>query len=98
MSRLDLNSAVQAKSTIYATAEVNPQPSAATQSVPATHARGDQASVSQAGGLVAQSLKSDDVRSAKVAALQQAISAGTYNVPAGAVADKLIGSLLRGRS
>ena len=36
----------------------------------------------------------DDVRTAKVAAIQSAIAAGTYSVPADAVADKLIQHLL----
>ena len=97
MSRLDLNSVVQPKSTIHGISEVNPQPAAAAQKVTVKPAPGDQASVSQAAGLVAQGLKGSDVRTAKVAALQQAIAAGTYKVPSGALADKLISTLLAGR-
>jgi negative regulator of flagellin synthesis FlgM len=56
----------------------------------------DQTSLSQASGLMAQALSgSDDVRTEKVAALQQSIAAGTYNVSSSAVADKLISSLLQ---
>ncbi len=55
---------------------------------------GDQTELSSTGGLVAQALESSDVRTAKVAALQQAIVTGTYNVPSSGVADKIIQSLL----
>ena len=54
----------------------------------------DQTSLSQTSGLMAQALSgSDDVRTDKVAELQQSIAAGTYNVSSSAVADKLISSL-----
>jgi negative regulator of flagellin synthesis FlgM len=55
---------------------------------------GDQADLSSAGGLVAQALESSDVRTTKIAALQQAIAAGHYSVPSSDVADKIIQSLL----
>jgi len=54
----------------------------------------DQTNLSSAGGLVAQALESSDIRSAKVASLQQAIAAGTYRVSPSDVADKIIQSLL----
>jgi negative regulator of flagellin synthesis FlgM len=54
----------------------------------------DQTNLSSAGGLVVQALGGEDTRSAKVASLQQAIAAGTYNVPSSSVADKIIESLL----
>lgn len=64
----------------------------------ATHASSvpgpDQASLSAVGGLVAQALGSSDVRSEKVASLQQAISAGQYNVSSTEVAAKLLQSML----
>jgi len=43
---------------------------------------------------VAQALEGTDVRSAKVASLQEAIVAGNYNVSSSYVADKIIESLL----
>jgi negative regulator of flagellin synthesis FlgM len=55
----------------------------------------DQAVFSAAGGFAAQDSADAGVRTDKVAALQQAIAAGTYNVPSSAVADKVIESLLR---
>jgi negative regulator of flagellin synthesis FlgM len=55
----------------------------------------DQANLSTTAGLVAQALSESDVRTDKVAALQQQIAAGTYNIPASDVADKLMSALLR---
>jgi negative regulator of flagellin synthesis FlgM len=54
----------------------------------------DQTNLSSTSGLVAQVLDSSDVRSAKVASLQQAIAAGTYSVSSSDVAGKIIRSLL----
>lgn len=51
--------------------------------------------LSSTGSALAQGTSAtDDVRADKVAAIQQSIAAGTYNVPASAVADKLIQHLL----
>jgi negative regulator of flagellin synthesis FlgM len=54
----------------------------------------DQTNLSSTAGLVAQVLEGSDIRSAKVASLQQAIAAGTYSVSPSDVADKIIQSLL----
>jgi negative regulator of flagellin synthesis FlgM len=54
----------------------------------------DQTTLSATAGLVAHALEGSDTRSEKVASLQQAIAAGTYNVPSSAVAGKIIQSLL----
>lgn len=54
----------------------------------------DRASFSVAGGLAAQATDTSDVRLTKVAELRQAIASGTYNVPAAAVADKMVEGLL----
>jgi negative regulator of flagellin synthesis FlgM len=56
--------------------------------------QGDRANLSSTGGLVGEALASSDVRSAKVAALQQAIADGSYSVSSSDVADKIIQSLL----
>jgi len=56
--------------------------------------RADQANLSTASGLMAQALEVSDTRSAKVVALQQAITSGSYNVSSSDVADKMIQSLL----
>lgn len=54
----------------------------------------DVATLTPAGSLAAQSAPDSDVRMDKVAAVQQALAAGTYSVPASAVADKMIGQML----
>lgn len=56
--------------------------------------QGDRANLSSTGGLVGEALASSDVRVAKVAALQQAIADGNYNVSSSDVADKIIQSLM----
>jgi flagellar biosynthesis anti-sigma factor FlgM len=53
----------------------------------------DHASFS-ASGLAAQSTDMSDVRTTKVAELRAAIASGTYSVPASAVADKMVESML----
>ena len=53
----------------------------------------DKAALSHAAGALAKATSipdSDDARAAKVAQISAAITSGTYQVPAGAVADKLI--------
>ncbi|MEO6909621.1 MAG: flagellar biosynthesis anti-sigma factor FlgM [Edaphobacter sp.] len=57
-------------------------------------ANADHTDLSSAGGLIAQALQGSDTRTAKVAALQQAIASGTYNVSSSDVAGKMIQSLL----
>lgn len=65
------------------------QSGAASASVQADHA-----DLSTAGGLISKALEGSDVRSDKVAALQQAIASGSYNVSSSDVADKLIQTLM----
>ncbi len=48
-----------------------------------------------AAGLASQATDTSDVRMDKVAALQQAIAGGTYNVSASDVANKMVESLLK---
>ena len=54
----------------------------------------DEEKVSLAGALISQASQGSDVRFEKVAALRQAIAAGTYRVDCASLADKLIGVLL----
>ncbi len=56
----------------------------------------DRATLSSAGSFVFQALTDDGVRMDKVAGIQAALAAGTYNVPASAVASKMIDSMLGG--
>jgi negative regulator of flagellin synthesis FlgM len=77
-----------ASTTKPATSETNGSPS--TQ----PSVREDQASLSSTSGIMAQAMEGSDARSTKVAALQQAIASGSYNVSSSDVAEKVIDSLL----
>lgn len=54
----------------------------------------DRATLSNAASEVAQTASDADVRMDKVAGIQAALAAGTYSVPASAVAAKMVDSML----
>jgi negative regulator of flagellin synthesis FlgM len=58
----------------------------------------DSATVSSAGTQVSQSASDSDVRMDKVAGIQAALASGTYNVPASAVASKMVDSMLSAKA
>jgi negative regulator of flagellin synthesis FlgM len=58
----------------------------------------DQATFSSAGSEVSQTADDTEVRMDKVAAIQAALAAGTYNVSASDVASKVVDSMLGGQS
>lgn len=55
---------------------------------------GDRATLSSAASQVANAADDSSVRMDKVAAIQSALAAGTYNIAASAVASKLVDSML----
>ncbi len=59
---------------------------------------GDQATVSNAGSEALRTASDEGVRMEKVTAVQAALTAGTYNVPANDVAAKLINSMIEPRA
>jgi negative regulator of flagellin synthesis FlgM len=69
--------------------------SAAAQDILSRASAFDRASLSANAVLMAQALSGSDVRTDRVAALQQSIAAGTYNVSSSDVADKVISALLQ---
>ncbi len=78
---------------------VNPTATSAAQSKSSTAATGssfdsDKATFSSAASEVSQSASAENVRADKVASVQSALAAGTYNVPASVVASKVIDSML----
>jgi flagellar biosynthesis anti-sigma factor FlgM len=54
----------------------------------------DRATLSNLASEVSQAVSGDGVRTEKVAAVQAALAAGIYNVPASAVAAKLVDAML----
>jgi negative regulator of flagellin synthesis FlgM len=56
----------------------------------------DRATLSSAGSEVSLTAAEDGARTDKVAEVQAALAAGTYNVPASAVASKMVDAMLRG--
>jgi negative regulator of flagellin synthesis FlgM len=56
----------------------------------------DQVTFSSAANEVSQSASGDGVRTDKVAAVQAALAAGSYNVQASAVASRVIDSMMSG--
>lgn len=63
---------------------------------PSSAVSSDLATVSNAGSEVSQALSSDGVRLDKVASIQAALAAGTYSVPASAVASRVMDAMLAG--
>jgi negative regulator of flagellin synthesis FlgM len=57
----------------------------------------DQATLSSAGSEVSLTAADPGVRMDKVAAVQAALAAGSYDVPAAAVASKVVDSMLDGK-
>jgi negative regulator of flagellin synthesis FlgM len=73
-----------------------PQRNTSTATSGANAAGSDRATFSSAGSQVSQASAEPDVRLDKVASIQAALAAGTYNVPASAVASRLVGAMLGG--
>jgi negative regulator of flagellin synthesis FlgM len=57
----------------------------------------DRATLSSAGSEVSQTAAESGVRMDKVAGIQAALAAGTYNVPASAVASRVVDAMLGGQ-
>ncbi len=56
----------------------------------------DRATFSSAGSEVSQAASESGIRADKVAPVQAALAAGTYNVPAAAVASRIVDAMLSG--
>ena len=54
----------------------------------------DRATLSSAGSEVSQAVSGEGVRAEKVAAIQAALAAGSYSVPASAVASRVVDAML----
>jgi flagellar biosynthesis anti-sigma factor FlgM len=95
---MDIRSSMEGLRTLLG---VNQAASTAPQSKGSTAAAGssfdsDRATLSSAASEVSQAASDEGVRTDKVAALQAALSAGSYDVPPSAVASKMVDAMLAG--
>ena len=79
---------------VPSTEATKPQSTKNTSTTDTAGLAGDRATLSNAGSEVSQAAAGSDVRTDKVAAVRAALAAGTYNVPASAVAGKVIDAML----
>lgn len=80
------------------TAPSTPQGKSNASAAPASAFGSDRATLSSAASEIAQVDSGEGVRAEKVAAVQSALAAGTYNVPASAVASKLVDVMMASTS
>ena len=96
---MDIRSSLDGLKSLLGSAPASPAAPQAAKSGPtaAGSAMGsDQATFSSAASEVSLTAADAGVRTDKVAGIQAALAAGSYNVPASAVASKLVDSLLGG--
>lgn len=96
---MDIRSSLEVLKSIFGAGQTEtaaPPAKAGTQTASTTALTSDQATFSHAANGVASADSDSDVRQDKVASIQAQLAAGTYNVPASAVAGKLVQSLLDG--
>jgi negative regulator of flagellin synthesis FlgM len=97
---MDISSSLEGLRSLLGVNSAAPAATPARSNTPATDAGGpysDLATLSSAGSQVSEAASGDGVRMDKVASIQAALASGTYNVPASAVAGKLIDSMLGAR-
>jgi len=76
------------------TAPSAPQNTSGAAGTPSSAFDSDRATLSSAASEISQAVSGEGVRTEKVAAVQSALAAGTYNVPASAVASKLVDAMM----
>lgn len=98
---MDIRNSVEGLKTLLgvpstAQAQTQPVKGGASAGARPTPLAGDHATLSSAGTEVSQTASESGVRTEKVASVQAALAAGTYSVPATAVAGKVIDAMLGG--
>jgi flagellar biosynthesis anti-sigma factor FlgM len=94
---MNVNNDLQGMQQMFSSQEVSKtQSSGATQAAnsQAQEIGTDEATLSSAASYAAQAAPDSDVRMDKVLQVQQALAAGTYNVPSSEVASKMIDQML----
>ncbi len=98
---MDIRSSLEGLKSILGTSAAPPastQPKGGTvQAAGGSGLGADRATLSSAGNEVSQTAGDSSVRMDKVAGIQAALAAGTYNVPASAVASNVVDSMLGGQ-
>lgn len=97
---MDIRSSLEGLKSILGTPASTPAPTQQPKSGAASNSAlgSDLATFSSAASEVSQMAGDSSVRMDKVASIQAALQAGTYNVSAGAVAAKVVDSMLGGQS
>jgi negative regulator of flagellin synthesis FlgM len=96
---MDIRNSLEGLKSLLGTTQAAPAATQPTKSGTTTGGSGlgsDQATVSSAGSEVAQAASDSGVRMDKVTGIQAALAAGTYSVPASAVASKLVTAMMGG--
>jgi flagellar biosynthesis anti-sigma factor FlgM len=96
--RMDIRTSLDGlKSLLGVTSQTQPATGAKSNTTTGSSAlSSDRATLSSAGSEVSLTAGEDGVRPEKVSGVQAALAAGTYNVPASAVASKMVEAMLGG--
>jgi len=98
---MDIRSSLEGLKSLFGTPASAPATTAQTKSgstAGGSALSSDQATFSSAGSEVSQTASDTEVRMDKVASIQAALAAGTYDVSASDVASKVVDSMLGGQS
>lgn len=93
---MNVNNDLQGMQQLFSSQEVSKAQSSATQAATTQESviGSDEATLSSAASYAAKAAPDSDVRMDKVDQVQQALAAGTYNVPSTEVASKMIDQML----
>jgi len=91
---MDIRNSLEGLKTLLGVSQTPPAATQTKSGAASGAAGSDRATLSSAGSQVSQTSAEPDVRMDKVAGIQAALQAGTYNVPASAVASRLVGAML----
>jgi negative regulator of flagellin synthesis FlgM len=97
--RMDIRSSLDGLKSLLGvtTPPTSATPSKSTNTTAPSALTSDRATLSSAGSEVALTATDSDVRMDKVTSIQAALASGTYNVPASAVASKMVDAMMGGR-
>lgn len=93
---MDIRNSMEGLKTLLGVPSTQTQQVKSGQTAGAAPLAGDHATLSNAGTEVSQTASDADVRTDRVTAVQAALAAGTYEVPASAVAGKMVDAMLGG--